>query len=96
LDLYTPEQVLAEAPLLEGIQRYPANPSAVQAEGEGQVLYLRVLAKTAYFSSSKARMENPDPVDVDISKLPGCASVGLSNFVKFLTHICLISYPSLC
>jgi hypothetical protein len=40
----------------------------VQAESAGQVLYLRVLAKTAYVSSSRARMENPEPVDVDISK----------------------------
>ena len=28
---------------------------------------MQVLAKTAYFSSNKLRMETPDPVDVDIS-----------------------------
>jgi hypothetical protein len=67
LDLYTSEQVLAES-MLDSIREYPSNSSAVQAENAGQILYLRVLAKTAYVSSSRARMENPEPVDVDISK----------------------------
>jgi hypothetical protein len=35
---------------------------------EGSTLFLRVFAKTAYFSANKTRMENPEPVDVDISK----------------------------
>ena len=68
LDLFTPDEVLGEAALLEGIQAYPQG-GAVQ-KTSGSELYLRVLAKTAYVSSQKSRMENPEPVDVDISATP--------------------------
>lgn len=67
LDLFTPDQVLRDSALLEGILAYPQD-GAVQ-EISGSKLYLRVLAKTAYVSSQKSRMENPEPVDVDISIL---------------------------
>jgi hypothetical protein len=56
--------------MLEG----PA-PASTQ-ESRAPVLYLSVLAKTAYFSSNESRMANPDPVDVDISELSAPSRLG--------------------
>jgi hypothetical protein len=82
--------------MLENIREYSSNSSPVQANSRGQVLYLRVLAKAAYVSSSRARMENPEPVDVDISKSSSPSNkVTRPNDVKSLILICSTFFPSL-
>ena len=70
MDLFTPEELLEEDLLLEKVKDYLSNAAVGEPRREGSVLFLRVMAKTAYFSSSRARMENPEPVDVDISTWP--------------------------
>jgi len=67
LDLFTVDRILGEPALLEGIVAYPQDGAVHKIPGSE--LYLRVLAKTAYVSSQKSRMENPELVDVDISTL---------------------------
>ncbi|KAA8893937.1 hypothetical protein FN846DRAFT_976710 [Sphaerosporella brunnea] len=90
LDLYTPEQVLAES-LLDSIREYSSNSPTARIEGEGQVLYLRVLAKTAYVSSSRARMENPEPVDVDIILDPYLLNVLPESLLKIVGLLVVVA-----
>lgn len=68
MDLFALDKVLADPSLFERIQQYPSRTFSVRSEGS--ILYLRLFAKTAYVSSSTSRMQNPEPVDVDISKIP--------------------------
>ncbi|KAI5855839.1 hypothetical protein BZA05DRAFT_369420 [Tricharina praecox] len=89
LDLFTPDQVLRDSALLEGILAYPQD-GAVQ-EISGSKLYLRVLAKTAYVSSQKSRMENPEPVDVDIILDPYFLNVVPESLLKIIPIIVMVA-----
>jgi hypothetical protein len=65
MNLYTPNEVSSSA-LSFGIKERSIGGSASD-DGWSSQLYLQVFAKTAYYSSNRTRMENPEPVDVDIS-----------------------------
>ncbi|KAF8252171.1 hypothetical protein K440DRAFT_633388 [Wilcoxina mikolae CBS 423.85] len=92
LDLFAPDKVLAEPSLLEQIQKYPSRTSSVRSEGS--VLYLRVFAKTAYVSSSTSRMQNPEPVDVDIILDPYIFNLIPESLLKIIGVIVIVAVSS--
>jgi len=67
MNLYTPTEVSSSS-LSSGMKASSSSGvSTFSSDGWSSQLYLQVFAKTAYYSSNRTRMENPEPVDVDIS-----------------------------
>jgi len=66
MNLYAPTEVSSSS-LSSGMKASSGiGGSTSSSDGWSSQLYLQVFAKTAYYSSNQTRMENPEPVDVDI------------------------------
>lgn len=55
------------------------------------VLYLQILAKTAYFSPNASRMLNPDPVDVELILDPFLLNVLPESLLPVVAMIVLVA-----
>ncbi|CCX07103.1 hypothetical protein FPQ18DRAFT_353196 [Pyronema domesticum] len=95
LDLFEPEEVLHDEDwLLAQVGKYPSISQAEVVKREGSTLFLRVFAKTAYFSANKTRMENPEPVDVDIILDPYVFNVVPESLLAIIGLIVVVAVAS--
>lgn len=81
MEIYTQEELVETQVLSDSVIRYASNgtevgddvkkgknPAASMPYGQISRLYLRVFAKAAYFAADSELMENPEPVDLDLSE----------------------------
>lgn len=80
MEVYTQEELVETQVLHDAVVRYALHGAAGEEKEKGKApagstpygqigrLYLRVFAKAAYFSADRELMENPEPVELDLSE----------------------------